>query len=54
MKRTHQITLGFMLLLFIGCGGGSTTTPSETQRQDVPKSPVLNAQEKVPPAVPKI
>ena len=47
------ITLGFIFLLFINCGG-ATSTSTETSVQDAPKSPVLNEQEKVPPAVPRI
>ena len=57
MKSTHKITLGFMILLFIGCGEGSTIhkdPPAPTNITETPTSPVINEKEKVPPAVPSI
>jgi len=54
MKTTYKIILGFMILLFIGCGGENTTTPTKGTEQDVPKSPVVEDAAKVPPSIPAI
>jgi len=53
MKTTYKTVLGLMLLLFVGCGGGSSNT-TETSEQNVPKSPVVSEKEKIPPAIPDI
>ena len=55
---TYTIFLGLMLVLFVGCGEGSSThedppAPS-SNTNDVPKSPVLGNKEKVPPSIPNI
>jgi len=42
-----------MLLAFIGCGGGNSSTTKAIE-QDVPKAPVLDNKEKVPPSIPTI
>lgn len=54
MKTTYTITLGFILLLFVGCGGGSSKPIPEAETQAVPKSPVHNDQTKSPPSIPNI
>jgi len=50
MKR---LVLGFIFLLFIGCGSGNSNT-TETTKQNGPKSPVVNEKEKAPPSIPNI
>ena len=52
---TYKIILGFIVLLFVGCGEGSSSTSSnESLEQNGPKSPVLNEKGKVPPSIPNI
>ena len=53
MKRVYRIILGFTFLLLLGCGGGSSNS-TNTDKQNVPKSPVVSEKEKVPPAIPNI
>jgi len=54
MKTTYRIVLGVMLLTFIGCGAGNTSTATKITEQAVPKTPQLEDREKVPPSIPKI
>jgi len=54
MKTTYKIVLGLILLAFIGCGGGNSTTPTKGTKQNLPKVPILENKEKVPPSIPQI
>lgn len=53
MKTTYKIILGFIFLLFVGCGDERSNTTATTE-QNGPTSPVLNEKEKVPPSIPNI
>ncbi len=53
MKTIYKTVLGLMLLLFVGCGGGSSN-PNKSTEQNVPKSPVVSEKEKIPPSIPDI
>ena len=53
MKTTYTIILGFIFLLFVGCGEGRSNA-TETTEQNGPKSPVVNEKERVPPSIPNI
>lgn len=52
----RSVILGLILLLSVGCGGGSSNTnePTTQSEQNGPKSPTLNDKEKVPPSIPNI
>ena len=52
MKKIYKIILLLTPLFFMGC---EDSNKKETQnKSDIPESPILGEQEKVPPSIPEI
>jgi len=51
-----NVILGFMVILFIGCGSSSSTKELvvSTTQSDAPKSPITKEKGQTPPSIPAI